>query len=682
MVRTRSGRIVGNGTILKESKKRDEQGKPIKAFDKRSSADECEIVGIYESGDGTFVVPDLPDTVKVFLNIKYWDLSVFLTVLSLAFAVTITLGNTPGAPFYDNLQWVQQYFSSGSIIANFVFWRIMYNITLGLLLKWQSDKKAITSFSTNLKEKPLRRWLVEKLVGASVNMDIEDASTNPPELVAWIMFRQVATTILCSDVIGFLLVGYHYYMKAGTNSNLYTIDSNDDLSYYMDCILDTLIPIAGIVLVASSTYAKIASHKVIGQYAWYWGDFFFMVKRSKELNFNGIFEVFPHPMYSVGYAWKYGVALLSRSYMVFGVAAFAHMLQMFFLVAVESPHMDKIYGSSDPKNKVKTIENVFFFSFKFDIFRDFSRLAVALLIMGFSYAGVSFRETLLTTGGTANGAPCAFPFEYQGAKYFSCTAKNHIDLWCYTNVTYGNSQKIAWGNCNSGKLKAPFFVLHALFWRVAQALILGVVLHLQNKYQYWTKHYAKKGFGAQQSFHVWIRLNNLLSAGVFMSFMVLAAYELNSEWNNITSSSVQYLTFTVCAAMLLFGLSYWSLEGSYDILGDYGWFYGDFFFQKKKKLSYMGIYRYLNNPTALFGFMFYYGVAVLVQSWTLLLLSVASQGLHIIFLLTVEVPHTRAVVANYRRDVPLEQKIKKLGKKLKTRLKRTLSNLSDSPLSG
>ena len=225
-------------------------------------------------------------------------------------------------------------------------------------------------------------------------------------------------------------------------------------------------------------------------------------------------------------------------------------------------------------------------------------------------------------------------------------------------------------------------MLHALFWRVANTLILGVVLHLQNKYQYWTKHYAKKGFDAQQSFHVWIRLNNLLSACVFMSFMVLAAYELNSEWTNISSSSVQYLTFTVCAAMLLFGLSYWSLEGSYDILGDYGWIYGDFFFQKKYKLSYMGIYRYLNNPTALFGFMFYYGVAALVQSWTLLLLSVASQGLHIMFLLTVEVPHTRAVVANYRREVPFEQKIKKLGKKLKTRLKRTLSTLSESSLSG
>lgn len=42
---------------------------------------------------------------------------------------------------------------------------------------------------------------------------------------------------------------------------------------------------------------KAASHKVLGAYAWFWGDFFF--RMEQELTFDGIFEMVPHPMYTV-----------------------------------------------------------------------------------------------------------------------------------------------------------------------------------------------------------------------------------------------------------------------------------------------------------------------------------------------------------------------------------------------
>lgn len=46
---------------------------------------------------------------------------------------------------------------------------------------------------------------------------------------------------------------------------------------------------------------KAASHKVLGAYAWFWGDFFF--RMEQELTFDGIFEMVPHPMYTVRWCW-------------------------------------------------------------------------------------------------------------------------------------------------------------------------------------------------------------------------------------------------------------------------------------------------------------------------------------------------------------------------------------------
>lgn len=156
----------------------------------------------------------------------------------------------------------------------------------------------------------------------------------PTDFNAWMAYRALVDLVLGTDLASYLAFCIAY------------IEAPESIG-----LSDLFLYVIGFGLCIFNIWAKSDAHRVLGDYAWYWGDFFFLL--DKELIFDGIFQMFPHPMYTVGYAFYYGLGLITRSKEVVIVSFCAHMLQLLFLVFVENPHIEKIYGANFAEQKHK-----------------------------------------------------------------------------------------------------------------------------------------------------------------------------------------------------------------------------------------------------------------------------------------------------------------------------------------
>ncbi|KAI1814641.1 phosphatidylethanolamine N-methyltransferase [Poronia punctata] len=497
----------------------------------------------------------------------------------------------------------------------YLFWRAAYNAGIGILLHWQSNDNTLVCWARKyqLFEPPStgknpRPWLYNLLKRESETeihseFDFDNA---PIEYNTWLVFRRFVDLILLCD-----FVSYGLFAIACTHT-----PAGEHLP--ITIIRWTM----GLVIVGFNFWVKVDALRVVKDYAWYWGDFFFLV--DQELTFDGVFEMAPHPMYSIGYAGYYGISMMAGSYAVLFISIFAHACQFAFLVLVENPHIEKTYNPPAPRKRSES-----------------------------QVSALSEASALEETPASPVDQPSS-PKEVH-----HLLGLQNIDL--FRNTDYSTLLLVVYlGTLAVVTPETPFwqflFVVHALMWRIWYSVGLGSILHRQSQDKMWTRHFLKFGDTTNEAWRQWKGMYHISHILCYVSFVVACwkMYSVPVDW------SYGYVLLRHVIGASLVALQAWTAVSIYESLGEFGWFFGDFFFDRGVKLNYTSIYRFLNNPERIIGTAGLWGAALITWSKSVFILALASHLLTIGFLEFVEQPHMRKVYGeNIRNEAGLTRFIKR-----------------------
>ncbi|KAI9668052.1 MAG: phosphatidylethanolamine N-methyltransferase [Bathelium mastoideum] len=555
-----------------------------------------------------FTVPETKDMVSTLFSPtepkKVADIIV-ITCLASLIALFFLVPSSLRVPFYGIV---------------FLCWRAAYNGGIGWLLYVQSNDKRLTNWAkkTGIFEHPSTGKNTQPWLYPLLRRDFETQIPKdykfekaPLEYNTWLLFRCVVDLILMSDFTSYCLFAA---ACGGTPP--------DESAY-----VTVARWVVGWLLIFFNLWVKLDAHRVVKDFAWFWGDFFFLI--DQELTFDGVFEMAPHPMYSVGYIGYYGISLLAASYKVLFISLIAHAAQFAFLAFVESPHIEKTYNPPQPRKRLSRNPS------------DEDLTDSQELDLGHShrYPPIASAE--------------------QPSSVHNLIGLRNMDVHRITDVAVVLLQIYML----SFTLLTPptllyqvFFVTNAVIWRIWYSLGLGFILDRQSNKKKWTRHFIKYGESTEEAWRQWKGVYHLSMTMCYLSFITAAwkMYTLPENW----SYGLVLLRHVVGVVMI--GLQIWTFFSMYESLGEFGWFYGDFFFDHAPKLTYSGIYRFLNNPERIIGLAGIWGVAIMCWSRSIFFLAVLSHLLTLVFIQFVERPHMQKLYGeSLRQDSGVSKNLKR-----------------------
>ncbi|KAI9731308.1 MAG: phosphatidylethanolamine N-methyltransferase [Cirrosporium novae-zelandiae] len=501
----------------------------------------------------------------------------------------------------------------------FLFWRICYNVGIGYLLqiqsnhrrlvKWAKKSKVFVDPATGENPHPALYKLIKRELETKIPKDykFEDA---PIEYNTWLVFRRVVDLILMCDFVSYCL----FALACGHRP------VNEGVA------MTFLRWFGGISLVIFNLWVKLDAHRVVKDYAWYWGDFFYLI--DQELTFDGVFEMAPHPMYSVGYAGYYGISSMAGSYPVLFISIIAHAAQFAFLVLVENPHIDKTYNTPPPSRKCVPDTNS------------------PLQSPEASATELSVDPT--TTSSTATPSKI---HKLLGLRNFDLHRVTDISVFLFQFYILFIAVLTP-----STPFYKTLFVLHAAAWRLWYAFGIGYILNRQSAKKQWTRHFVKFGDSTEEAWRQWKGMYHLSMAMCYASFIaaVYKTYSFPPSWE------YGFVLLKHVIGTSLIALQIWTAVSIYDSLGEFGWFYGDFFFDQTPKLTYNGIYRFLNNPERVIGLAGVWGAALITGSRSIFFLAFLSHTVTLFFIHFIERPHMQKLYGrSLRRDSGISKTIKR-----------------------
>jgi phosphatidylethanolamine N-methyltransferase len=339
-----------------------------------------------------------------------------------------------------------------------------------------------------------------------------------------------------------------------------------------------------------------------------------------------VFEMAPHPMYSIGYAGYYGISMMAASYDVLFISILAHAAQFAFLAFVENPHIEKTYNPPPPRIRAES----------------------SLSDTGSQSLDIGTDSSTTAKSGRDTPAPV---HNLLGIK--------NLDLFRTTDY----SVLLLLGYLAAFTIVAPrtpffqaIFVIHAFLWRLWYSIGLGLILTMQSKEKMFTRHFVKYGESAGEAWRQWKGMYHLSMVLCHASFIAacLKMYTFPEDWD------YGWVLLKHIVGLSLVALQIWTATSIYESLGEFGWFYGDFFFDSTGKLTYKSIYRFLNNPERVIGTAGLWGAALITWSRAIFVMALAGHILTLGFIAYVEKPHMQKVYGrNLRQEAGLTKFIKR-----------------------